>query len=175
MKQRQSRVITVHLVNIQAPGTHGSALGAAQGGPFAGRGSCGHMTPGAVLPPLLARGRGRGALCSVSEALHPGTVGILKWQAVVRKCSPSEASRSFRVPQALSLKSQIATKLQPFSCPSGRCCSQTSHAMHPAIALTRPARRRGNLTAWREERRCCKALRVEQMLEVLSDSLKGPA
>ena len=73
----------MHLVNFEAPGTHGSPLGAAQSGPFPGRGSCGHMPPGVVLSPLLARGRRRRALCSLSKALHPGTV-LLKWQASVR-------------------------------------------------------------------------------------------
>lgn len=54
MEPRQLRSVISHLVNVQAPGAHGPTLGAAQGRPFAGRGSCGHLPPGVVLSPLLA-------------------------------------------------------------------------------------------------------------------------
>ena len=76
--QRQE-IIRTDLVNIEAPGAHGAALGAAQGGSFAGRGGRGHVRPGIVLPSLLARGRGQShAFSSLREALHPGAEGLLK-------------------------------------------------------------------------------------------------
>ena len=67
-----------YLLDIEAPGAHGAALGAAQKGPFLGRGGRGRMHPCVLLPPLAAGSQRCHALCSLSCALHLGTVWLLK-------------------------------------------------------------------------------------------------